>query len=131
MTAIPPCMNVLTKTQTQCQGVLLVLMVLCFTMLKPTAMECCVHLMIHRKNSPVRFVLTRRYYFAKTIHANFGQHYVHAKAECIEFLLTVLDILLFDLNLVAYCTYNIQTAGYTPVHILRPCYQLNLHRNLQ
>ena len=80
--------------------------------------------MIHRKNSPVRFVLNRRYYFAKTIHANFGQHYVHAKAECIEFLLTVLDILLFDLNLVAYCTYNIQTAGYTPVHILRPCYQL-------
>ena len=47
------------KTQTQCLAVLLTLTVLYFTMLKPTAMECCVHLMIHRKNSPVQFVPNR------------------------------------------------------------------------
>ena len=30
-----------------------------FAMLKPTAMECCAHLMIHRKNLPVQFVPNR------------------------------------------------------------------------
>ena len=62
MTASVPCMSVLTRTQTQCQAVLLILMVLCFTMLKPAAMECCVHLMIRRKNSPVQFVPNKKYY---------------------------------------------------------------------
>ena len=57
-----PCMSVLTRTQTQCQVVFLVLMVLCFIMLKPTAVECCVHLMIHRKNLPVLFVPSRRHF---------------------------------------------------------------------
>ena len=58
---IVPCMSVLTKILTPCQAVLLILMVLCLTMLKPTAMECCAHLMIHRKNSPVLFVPNKRH----------------------------------------------------------------------
>ena len=66
-----PCMSVLIRTQTQCQAVLLILMVLCFTMLK---LECCAHLMIHRKNLPVQFVLNRGHYFVKKkIRANFVQ----------------------------------------------------------
>ena len=62
MTALVSCTSVLTRTQTQYQAVPLTLMVLCFTMLKPVAMECCVHLMIHRKNLPVLFVPNKRYY---------------------------------------------------------------------
>ena len=62
MTTLASCMSVLTRTQTQCQAVLLIQMVLCFTMLKPAAMECCAHLMIHRKNLPVQCVPNRRYY---------------------------------------------------------------------
>ena len=63
MFMLPSCTSVLTKTQTQFRAVLLILMVLCFSMLKPTVMECCVHLMIHRKNSPVLFVPSKRNHF--------------------------------------------------------------------
>ena len=61
VTASVPRMSVLTRTQTQYQAVLLILTVLCFTMLKPTAMECSVHLTMRRKNSPVQFVPNREY----------------------------------------------------------------------
>ena len=131
----PPVHHVLTKSQTQCLAMPLILMVLCFTMLKPAAMECCAHLMIHRKNSPVQFVPNRGHYFVKIIHANFGQQYIHAKAECIEFLLLCLIFCYLTWTLLhsacqcIKCTFNIQTAGYTSVHILRPW--VNLHRNLQ
>ena len=55
-TTSAPCMSVLTRTQTQCQAVLLIQMVPCFYMSKPIAMECCAHLTIHKKNLPVLFV---------------------------------------------------------------------------
>ena len=40
----------------------------------------------------------------KIMHANFGQQYVHVNAECVEFLLSVLD------------TYNVALTG-TLLHI--------------
>jgi len=54
-------MSVFTGTQTEYQGVLLILILLYSTMLKLTAMDWLVHHMIHRKNSPVQFVPSKEY----------------------------------------------------------------------
>jgi len=56
LATVAPCMSVLTRTQTQYQELLPVMIPPCSTMLKLTAMEWLVHLTTHRKNSPVQFV---------------------------------------------------------------------------
>jgi len=86
MVNIPACMSVLTRTQTQCQEVLLIIVLLHSTMLKLTAMDWLVHLTTHRKNSPVQFVPSKEYT------TNLRQH-AHANAEYIFVCLNTMIVL--------------------------------------